>query len=199
MSSAAILFCVTVGTLIPHASPSLHTRGGACEHPTAVCAMPGVCTSASYRGGNPVRGTGRSERGRERGWSRGGNGDGNGDVDGHRDGDGAGTGTGLEVNEEAQGGNGDGSEGGAGTGTGTGCGPVDEQRMGTGTGTGTEATTVAEMGTGTAITGTRIGSGRAEERRKSARNRKIVVDAVRETGETWVEREKSVEKKGLVQ
>ena len=39
-------------------------------------------------------------------------------------------------------------------------------------------------------TGTRIGSGRAEERRKSARNRKIVVDAVRETGETRVEREK---------
>ena len=33
----------------------------------------------------------------------------------------------------------------------------------------------------------------------SARNRKIAVDAVRETGETWVEREKNVEKKGLVQ
>ena len=62
--------------------------------------------------------------------------------------------------------------------------------MGTGTGTGTEARTVAEMGTGTTITGTRIGSGRAEERRKSARTRKIVVDAVRETGETRVEREK---------
>ena len=44
------------------------------------------------------------------------------------------------------------------------------------------------MGTGMTITGTgtRIGSGRAEERRKSARNRKIVVDAVRETGETRV-------------
>ena len=52
--------------------------------------------------------------------------------------------------------------------------------------------TVAEMGTGTTITGTgtEIGSGRAEERRKSARNRKIAVDAVRETGETRVEREK---------
>ena len=64
--------------------------------------------------------------------------------------------------------------------------------MGTGTGTGTEARTVAEMGTGTAIegTGTRMGSGRAEGGRKSARNRKIVVDAVRETGETRVEREK---------
>ena len=31
------------------------------------------------------------------------------------------------------------------------------------------------------------------------RNRKIAVDAVRETGETWVESEKNVEKKGLVQ
>ena len=31
---------------------------------------------------------------------------------------------------------------------------------------------------------TRTGSGRAEERRKSARNRKIYVDVVRETGET---------------
>ena len=43
------------------------------------------------------------------------------------------------------------------------------------------------MGTGTRITrtGTRIGSGRAEERRKRARNHKIVVDAIRETGETW--------------
>ena len=54
-----------------------------------------------------------------------------------------------------------------------------------GTGTGTEARTVAELGTGT-----RIGSGRAEERRKNARNRKIVVDAVRETGEIRVERKK---------
>ena len=44
-----------------------------------------------------------------------------------------------------------------------------------------------------------MGSGRAEERRKNARNRKIVEDAVRETGETWVEREKHVENKGLVQ
>ena len=53
------------------------------------------------------------------------------------------------------------------------------------------------MGTGTTITGTgtRIGSGRAEERLKSARNRKIV-DAVRETGETRVEKGKNVEIKG---
>ena len=76
---------------------------------------------------------------------------------------------------------------GAGTGRkrgrGRGWGPVDEHRMGTGTGTGTEARTVAEMVTGTTITGTRIGLGRAEGRRKSVRNRKIAVDAARETWE----------------
>ena len=83
------------------------------------------------------------------------------------------------MNEGAQNGNGDGS--------------------GDGPGTGTETRTVAEMGTGSRITGTRIGSGRAEERRRSARNLKIVVDARWETGETWVKREKNVEKKGLVQ
>ena len=67
-------------------------------------------------------------------------------------------------------------------------------------GTGTEARTV-EMGTGTRITGTgtRVGLGRAEERRRSARNRKIVLDAKLETGETWVETAKNVEKKGLAQ
>ena len=57
----------------------------------------------------------------------------------------------------------------------------------------------AEMGTGTTITGTRIGLGRAEGRRKGARKRKLVVDAARETGETWVESETNVENKGLVQ
>ena len=55
------------------------------------------------------------------------------------------------------------------------------------------------MGTGTTIMGTRIGLGRAEGRRKSARNRRIVVDAMRETGETRVESEKNVEKEGLVE
>ena len=104
-------------------------------------------------------------------------------MNGHGDGDEAGTGTGVVANEGAQDGNGDGSGDGAGTGTGT----------------GTEERTVAEMGTGTAITGTRIGLGRAEGRRKSARNRKIVVDAVRETGETRVESEEHVEKKGWIQ
>ena len=34
---------------------------------------------------------------------------------------------------------------------------------------------------------------------REAKNRKIAVDAVRETGGTWVESEKDVEKKGLVQ
>ena len=53
---------------------------------------------------------------------------------------------------------------------------------------------VAEMGTGTTITGTRIGLGRAEGGQKSARNRKIAVDAVRETGETWVESGKKYRK-----
>ena len=48
-------------------------------------------------------------------------------------------------------------------------------------------------------THTRTGLGRAEGRRKSARNRTIVVDVVRETGETRVETKKNVEKKGLVQ
>ena len=68
---------------------------------------------------------------------------------------------------------------------------------GNGDGNG-EARTVAEMGTGARIAGTgvRIGSGRAKKRRKSARNRKIVVDAVREMGETQVERGKNVERKG---
>ena len=43
--------------------------------------------------------------------------------------------------------------------------------------------TVAEMGTGTKTTGTRIELRRAEGGQKSARNLKIAVDAVRETGE----------------
>ena len=42
--------------------------GGTCEHPTASFAR-SVCTSASYRGGNRVRGAGRSERDRGQDWS----------------------------------------------------------------------------------------------------------------------------------
>ena len=89
---------------------------------------------------------------------------------------------------------------GTGRDRGRGWRPVDEHRMGTRT--GTEARTVSEMGTGTRITGTgtRIGSGRAEERRRSAKKTKMVVDAMWETGETWVERRgENVEKKGLIQ
>ena len=79
---------------------------------------------------------------------------------------------------------------------------MDEQRMGTGTGVGTETRAVAEMRRGTRMgmgTETRTGSGRAEGRRRSARNRTKVVDAMWETGETWVEREKHVGKRELVQ
>ena len=106
-------------------------------------------------------------------------------------------GTGTERERGRSGsGNGGGSERrSAGRGRGRGWGPVDEHRTGTGTGTGTEAGTVAEMGTGTTITRTRRGLGRAEGRRKSARSRKIIVDAVRETVETRVESEKNVEKR----
>ena len=71
MSSAAILFCFTAGTFIPHASPSLQTRGGTCEHPRPPFARSGVRPNASYRVSNRVRGTGRGERGRGRDWRRG--------------------------------------------------------------------------------------------------------------------------------
>ena len=39
-SSAAILYCLTVGTYILHASSSLHTGSGAYGHPTALFAEP---------------------------------------------------------------------------------------------------------------------------------------------------------------
>ena len=66
--------------------------------------------------------------------------------------------------------------------------------MRTGTGAGTETRAIGEMGMGT-----RIGSGRVGERRRSTRNPTRLVDAMWETGETLVERGKHVEKKGLVQ
>ena len=53
-----------------------------------------------------------------------------------------------------------------------------------------------KIGTGM---GTRTGSGRVRERRRSVRNRRRVLDAMCETGETWVEREKNADKKLLVQ
>ena len=76
---------------------------------------PGVYTLASYRGGNRVRGTGRSARGRGGigvgGRNEDGNrvGGGNGNVNGDGNGDGAGAGTATEVegNEEARYRNGD--------------------------------------------------------------------------------------------
>ena len=55
--------------------------------------------------------------------------------------------------------------------------PVDERRMRTGTGAGTETRAIAERRTGTRIgtgMGARIGSRRADERRRSARNRRVV-------------------------
>ena len=56
--------------------------------------------------------------------------------------------------------------------------------MGTGMETEAEARKVAEMGTGTrtARTGTRIGSGRAEERQRSARDCTRVIDAMWKRG-----------------
>ena len=132
----------------------------------------------------------------------GGNGDGNGDVNGHGDGDGAGTGTGVDANEGAQDRNGDGSGDGAGTGTGTGVGTRRRTPDGNGDGNGDGSEDSSGDGNGDDDdngNGTENGVGRAEGRRKSARNRKIVVDAVRETGETRVEREKNAERKGLVQ
>ena len=88
---------------------------------------------------------------------------------------------------------------GAGTGVGTRRRTPDGNGNGGGNGGGSEDSSEdgnADEGNGT---GTRIGLGRAEERRKSAKKRNIVVDAMPGTGKTRVEREKNVEKKGLVQ
>ena len=139
------------------------------------------------------------------GGNGGGNGVGgrNGNVHGHGggDGSGAGTGTGVEVNEGAQDGNGDGRGDGAGTGTGmethrrTPDGNGDGN--GNGNGDGSEDSSGDGNGARIKVTGTKIGSGRAEERRRSAINRKIVVDAKWETGETWVERKKKCRKERI--
>ena len=124
-----------------------------------------------------------------------GNGDGNGVGGGNRDGDEVGTetGKGVEANEGAQDGDGDGERG---RGRGRGWRSMDEHSMGTETGTRTGTRAVTELGTGT---GARQGSGRPEERRISARSRTRLVDATWETGETWMDRGKNAEKKGLVQ
>ena len=121
----------------------------------------------------------------------GGNGDGNGD--------GAGAGTGVEVNEGAQDGNGDGSGDGAGTGTGTGVGTRRRTPDGNGDGNGDGSEDCSGDGNGDDDNGNENRIGEGGRGTKSARNRKIAVDAVRETGETWVASKKNVEKKGLVQ
>ena len=83
----------------------------------------------------------------------------NGDVKGDRGGTGARTRTKVGANEGTPNGSGDGSGNGAGTGTGTGVETCRE--------------TQDENGDGM-----RTGSGRAEERRASARNRTRLVDAI---------------------
>ena len=70
---------------------------------------------------------------------------------------------------------------------------------GNGDGNGDGSEHCSGDGNGDGANGNENRIGRAEGRRKSARNRKIAVDAVRETGKTWVESEKNVEKKGLAQ
>ena len=179
-SSVAIIFCFTAGTLIPHASPSLQTGGGACEHPTAPFARPGVYTSASYRG---ITGSEGQEGANVVGGGIGvgdGNRNGNGDVNGHGDGDGAGTGTGVEVDEGAQDGNGDrnGDENGdgAGTGTGTGTGVGTRRRTpdGNGDGNGDGSEDSSGDGNGDDDNGNenRIGEGgREAKKRKKPQNR----------------------------
>ena len=112
-------------------------------------------------------------------------------MNSHGDGDGAGagTGTGEEVNEGAQGGNRDGSGDGAGTGTGVetrrrtpdGDGDGDGSKDSSGDGKGDED---------------RIGEGGRE-----AKKRKKLQNSCRRQmgygGETWVERGKHVEEKGV--
>ena len=166
-------FCFTAGTLIPHASPSLQTGGGVCEHPTAPFARPGVGTSASYRG---VTGSEGQEGANGVGGGigvGGGNGDGNGDVDGQGDGDGAGAGTEVEANEGAQDGNGDGSGDGAGTGTGTGVGIRRRTPDGNGDGNGDVSEDCSGDGNGDDDNGNeyRIGEGgRGAKKRKKPQN-----------------------------
>ena len=93
-----------------------------------------------------------------------------------RFGDGAGTvttGTGVETRGRTQDGNGDGNRDGSENSSGDGNEDAD--------------------GSGNEDTMRRV----EEERRKSTRNRTRVVDAMWETGETWVERGKNVENKGF--
>ena len=75
-----------------------------------------------------------------------------------------------------------------------------QNRNGDGNGDGSEESGGDGNGDEDNGNGTRIGSETVEKRRRSARNRKIVVDAMCETGETWLDgKRENVEKKGLVQ
>ena len=99
----------------------------------------------------------------------------------------------------AQDGNGDGSGDGAGTGTGTGVGTRRRTQAGDGDGNGDRSEDCSGDGNEDDDNGNENRIGEGERRQKSARNRKIAVDAARETGEKWVESETNVEKKGLIQ
>ena len=120
---AAVLFCFTADTSIPHASPSLRTGGGACKHPTAPLLRSGVRTRPSYRGGNRVRATGKERTGSGAGLESGaGLGSGAGTETGTGSGVGTGTwmvmGTGTQRERERQRGWTRTNEGDMGTGTG---------------------------------------------------------------------------------
>ena len=184
---------------------SFRTRHHLCRQGVALAStrrplLQGPASVQAHRNGG-VTGSERQEGSNEVGGVigvGGGNGDGNGDVDGHGDGDGAGAGTGVEVNEGAQDGNGDGSGDGAGTGTGTGVGTRRRTPDGNGHGNGDGSEDCSGDGNGDDDNGNenRIGEGGREAKKR--KKPQIVVDAVRETGETRVESEKYVEKKGLV-
>ena len=117
-SSAAVLFLFYSRHLHSARVIISADRGSSCAYPTAPFARPGVGTRALYRGGNPVRGTGRKNGGGV--GSRNGVGGGNGDINGDGNRDGARTRTGVGANAPTQDGNGDGSGDNAGTKTGRG-------------------------------------------------------------------------------
>ena len=202
-SSAAILFCFTAGTFIPHVSPSLQTGGGACEHPTAPFPRPGVCTSASYRGVTESEGQEGAIGVGGRIGVGGGSGDGNGDVNGRGDGDGVGTGTGtgVEVNEGAQDGNGDGNGDGVGTGTWTGMGTRRRTPDGNGDGNGDGSEDSSGDGDGDDDNGNR-NENRIGEGGREAKKRKKPQNSCRRragNGGDTGGKIKNVEKKVLVQ
>ena len=187
---------------------SFRTRHHLCRQQEALASTrqphsQGPASAQAHRTGGVTGSEGQEGANGVGGWIGvgGGNGDGNWDVNGHGYVNGAGTGTGVEVIEGAQDGNGDGSGDGAETGTGTGVRTRRRTPDGNGDENGDGSEDSSGDGNGDDDNGNgsedRIGEGRREA--KSARNRKIAVDAVRETGETRVERERNVEKKGLVQ